>query len=193
MKTMSDIFDLMREEAAKNNDVTKQLSFEERVVKRLLAYAQIPLLIGKAKAEAKQKYGHTNLGFEWFREEYPRFPLTLMAQKLNFTHKTTLADIYGKGRFKKLGWWQEYIDQSAIHGVELSTERSALVFNLPHAQDAFLMVLHNQPSQVTIFTEAEQREEPWPRTTFPIGKTGIVAVLESFPSFLQTVGTEWAE
>lgn len=190
---MSDLFDTIRAEVEKDGKVQQQLSFEERIVKRLLTYAKIPRHVGQAKREARDRFGNNDLSFQWFNEEYPGFPLVLFSQKLKYTHKTTLADIYGQGRFKKLSWWKEFIDRSEEAGVNLKTDRAAFVFNLPHARDAFLMVLHNQPTQETLFLDAEQREDPWPRTTFPIGKTGVVAVLESFPSFLQTVGTAWAE
>ncbi len=189
---MSDVFQAMRDAADTEAQEGKQLAFQERIVKRLLQYAGVQIQVGRAKAEAKEKYGDSSLGFRWFNEEYPRFPLTLMSQKLRYTHKATLADLYGQGRFKHLPWYKEYVEQSSLHQVALHLDRAALIFNLPHARDAFLMVIHNQPVQETQVVDAEQRQdEPWPRTTFPLGKSGITVVLESFPSFMQTVGTDW--
>lgn len=190
----SDMFRRMQEVAASGDREEKQMSFQERIVKQLLRRANIALQVRIAKAQAAEQRGSEDLGFEWFNDQYPRFPLRLMSQKLKYTHLVTIGQLYGQGQFKKLPWWQEYIDQAGIYGVDLTRDRAALVFNLPYAKDAFLMVLHNQPIQDNIIIDAERRrDEPWPRTTFPMGNTGVVAVLEAFDSFLQTVGTEWAD
>lgn len=190
----SDMFRQMQEVAASGDREEKQMSFQERIVKQLLRRANITLQVRIAKAQAAEQRGSEDLGFEWFNDQYPRFPLRLMSQKLKYTHLVTIGQLYGQGQFKKLPWWQEYIDQAGIYGVDLARDRAALVFNLPYAKDAFLMVLHNQPIQDNIIIDAERRrDEPWPRTTFPMGNTGVVAVLEAFDSFLQTVGTEWAD
>lgn len=186
---MADVFDHMRAVADDAQREEQQLNFQERIVKQLLRNANVPIQVGALKAEARQKYGTDWLDFQWFREEFPRFPVRLMAQKLKYRDQPLLSDLYGKGRFKQLAWWKEFENQAALFNVNLVHDRAALLFNLPHAKDAFLMVLHNQPVQSH---DAERRDaDPWPRTIFPIGKSGIVAVLESFESFLQTVGTEW--
>lgn len=172
----------------------KQATFQERIVKQLLRYAGCAIAVSQLKQDAYRKYGSHELDFIWFNQECHSFPVTLLSKKLPYTADIKLADIYGKGRFKKLGWWKAYQDAVEDAGVDLTTERAAFFFNLPHAKDAFLMVVHNQPVQNTDMASAEYRdEEPWPRTTFPIGRTGVVAVLEAFPSFMQTVGKSWVD
>jgi hypothetical protein len=191
----NDFFANYQKQVEADNRVSQQAAFQERIVKQLLRYAGVQLPpLGVVKSQAKQQYGSTDLNFHWFDQEYG-FPVKLMAQKMPFTHKATLADLYGQGAFKKLPWWKEYEEQVEGNQYDLNIERAALIFNLPHARDAFLMVLHNQPTQAGVtIADAELREDqPWPRTTFPVGKSGVVAVLESFKSFMQTVGTEWAQ
>ena len=191
---MNDIFQQMKDVAEQKNNENMQAVFQERIVKRLLRYARVPFQAAAAKREAKAKYGTDDLNFFWFNQEYPTFPVFLMGQKLRYTHKATLSQLYGKGQFKKLPWWKEYAEQSGTHGIDLNNERAVLFFNLPHAKEAFLMTLHNQPTQNSSVIDAEQRQdEPWPRTIFPVGKSGITVVLEAFPSFMETVGTEWAD
>lgn len=191
---MDDVFSRMRDVEAQGAQEEKQLNFQERIVKQLLRRANIQLQVRIAKAQAAEQRGSEDLGFEWFNDQYPMFPLRMMSQKLRYTHTATIGELYGRGAFKKLPWWREYLDQAGLFGVDLAKERAALVFNLPYAKDAFLMVLHNQPTQDALICDAERRQdEPWPRTTFPIGNTGVVAVLEAFDSFMQTVGTEWAD
>lgn len=194
---MSDFFQQMNDDAAAAEAAgEKQMTFQERIVKQLIRYAGAPLNLGRAKAEAKIHYGTTDLGFRWFHDTYPAFPVTLFSQKIRSAHVATIGDIYGKGRFQKLPWWREYEDQAGTYGIDLRADRAALLFNLPYASQAFLMVLHNQPVQADLshlVQDAEYRQDdPWPRTTFPMGRSGIVAVLEAFPSFMQTVGKEWA-
>lgn len=189
-----DVFEQMKQVAEEQNNETKQFTFQERIVKQLLRYANVSVNLAQMKREARDRYGNDDLGFFWFNQEFPSFPVHLLAQKMNYTHKTTLAQLYGKGQFRKLNWFKEYEAQAAAHDVDLSNERAALFFNLPHAKEAFLMALHNQPTQNTSVIDAEQRQdEPWPRTIFPLGKSGITVVLEAFPSFMQTVGTDWAD
>lgn len=189
-----DVFNQMREAEQAGAREDQQLAFQERIVKQLLRRANVEVMVGALKKEAWELRGSNVLGFDWLAETYPRFPLRLMSQKLRYTQTTTIGDLYGKGRFRKLPWWKEYEAQAGLYNVDLARDRAALVFNLPYAKDAFLMVLHNQPVQDHVIRDAERRQdEPWPRTTFPIGNTGLVAVLESFDSFLQTVGTDWAE
>lgn len=191
---MSNVFDAMRKFDAESERAGQQLAFQERIVKQLLKRANFQLQVGATKREAAEQRGSDCLGFDWLADTFPRFPLRMMSQKMKYTQKATLGDIYGKGRFKKLPWWLEYQQQVDIYNVDIRTQRAALVFNLPYAQDAFLMVLHNQPLQAELIRDAELRQdEPWPRTTFPIGNTGVVAVLEAFDSFLQTVGIDWID
>ncbi len=189
-----DVFKQMQAAANDTARAEQQLAFQERIVKQLMRRAAIPAAVGALKHEAMDRRGSADLSFDWFNERFPTFPLRLLSQKMKYTQTTTLGDIYGKGRFRKLPWWQEYESQTCLYNVNLATQRAAFFFNLPFAKDAFLMVLHNQPTQEQVIRDAEVRQdEPWPRTTFPIGKTGVVAVLEAFDSFMQTVGIEWAE
>lgn len=189
-----DVFDSMKAIADEHNAAEMQGNFQERIVKQLLRYAGVQIPLAVTKREAKDKYGTDDLNFFWFNQEYPSFPVYLLAQKLRYTHKATLSQLYGKGQFKKLPWWKEYETQTGTHAIDLRNERAVLFFNLPHAKEAFLMTLHNQPTQASSVIDAEQRQdEPWPRTIFPVGKSGITVVLEAFPSFMETVGTDWAE
>ena len=191
--TVSDVFDSMREADDAGSRESQQVAFQERIVKQLLRRANIQLQVAATKREAFDQRGSDKLDFRWFNENYPRFPLHLLAQKMRYTHTATLGELYGQGQFKRLPWWKEYESQVALYDINLQNERAALIFNLPLAKDAFLMVLHNQPIQCEMIEDAERRkDQPWPRTTFPMGKSGVVAVLEAFDSFLQTVGTEWA-
>ncbi len=191
---MTDVFKQMQDAAREADRQDQQFGWQERIVKQLMRRANIAAPIGALKREALEQRNSDDLGFAWFNEQFPRFPLILLAQKMKYTQTAMIGDLYGKGRFKKLPWWKEYEEQTAANDINLQTTRAALLFNLPYARDAFLMVLHNQPTQEQVIRDAEVRQdEPWPRTTFPIGNTGVVAVLEAFDSFMQTVGTEWAD
>lgn len=171
----------------------KQQTFQETVVKRLLRAAGVTVAVAKEKAIAMENTGSTSIGFDWFAEKYPAFPMLLLAQKIPYTHQTMIADLYGKNRFKSLPWWKEYEKQVEHNGYDLRTVSVAMMFNLPGAKDASIMVLHNQPAQLGVRIAPELRyDSVWPRTTFPIGKTGVVAVLEALGGFMDTVGTEWA-
>ena len=176
-----------------SNAENKQISFQERVVRQVLKRAGVTTSVAVLKKEAQEKHGSSTLDFKWFEEEFPHFPVKLFSEKFKATHQITLGQIYGRGEFEKLAWWQSYLKLCDTYQVDLRKQRAALFFNLPYAQSAFLMVLHNHPSQANAgLVDAEYREdEAWPRTTFPMRKRGMIAVLESFDSFLQTLGTDW--
>lgn len=186
-------FAQMQQAASEQRNETRQLAWQERIVLSLLRYAGAPVNKRGLKTQAKQTTGDDTLSFDWFASEFPAFPVRLLAQKLPYTHKTTLVDIYGHKRFLSLPWFKEYESQVDLYQLNLEQERAALVFNLPTAKEAFQMVLHNQPVRALTFHDAEERrEDHWPRTTFPL-KNGTVIVLESFKSFMQTVGVDWID
>ena len=187
-----DVFQRMQEAAKERQEGEKQLAFQERIVKQILRHSGVQIPVGRMQNEAFEKYGDRALNFFWFNQEFPTFPVYLMAEKLKHTHKATLAQLYGKGQFRKLNWWKEYEEQAANNAIDLKNERAVLFFNLPHAKEAFLMTLHNQPTQNTHLVDAELRDDAYPRTVFPM-KSGVTAVLEAFPSFLDTVGTDWVD
>ncbi len=188
------LFEEMRSAAKDQVREQQQIGFQERIVKQLLRKAGVEINVAALKREAGEQRNTSDLSFDWFNENFPRFPLRLLSQKLKYTQLASIGQLYGKNEFKKLPWWQEYLQQTGLYGLDLTRQRAALLFNLPFAKDAYLMVVHNQPVQEQVIRDAELRQdEPWPRTTFPIGKTGLVAVLEAFDSFIQTVGSDWAE
>lgn len=187
------MFDRMRELSEAETHVNKQTAFQERIVKQLLKYANVTLSVAAVKREAEELRSSNALDFSWFADHYPKFPVRLLAQKLKYTHTATLGNIYAKRAFTALPWYVEFVEQVDVYNIDLQRDRAGFVFNLPYATGAFLMVLHNQPVQENLIRDAEFRQdEPWPRTTFPMPRYGVVLVLEAFDSFMQTVGTEWA-
>ena len=188
---MSDFFQRGRA-AVDGANADRQFAFQEKIVKSLLTRAGITIPVAAAKREAAEAHGRDTLDFDWLEATYPTFPVRMLSAKLRYTETATISSLYGKGNFKKLPWYREYISQVDLHNIDLKSQRAAFVFNLPYAQDAYLMVLHNQPVQAQIIRDAELRQdEPWPRTTFPMKSHGVVCVLEALDSFMQTVGTDW--
>lgn len=167
-------------------------SFQTNIVKRILRYAEVPMTAAFER-QAKLETSSGLPDFEWFNHQFPRFPLRLLCEKIRSVHTVTIGHLYARGEFVKLKWWRAYTEQVAAKQIDLTVERAALLFEMAYAKEAGLMVLHNQPSQACLIADAECRtDQPWPRTTFPM-KNGVVAVLEAFPSFMQTVGKGWVE
>jgi len=169
----------------------RQLSFEERVVKGILRYANVPLRVGKAKSMAKEHRGSTSLGFQWFSEQFPEYPINLSSAKLRHTGEIKMNQLFGRG-FMRLSFVKEFMGIIDSEDWNPHTERCAMVWNLPHAHQASTMVLHNQPVQANITTDAERRAEPETRILRPFGHPRVTYVVESLNSFMDTVGTEWA-
>ena len=186
-----DVFTRMQNAAAEENEESRQVGFQERCVKAVLRAANVPFLVGKAKLAAREKYGNDDLGFAWFNEEFPAYPVMLMSQKMRYTGKPRWTELFGAG-FAKHPWFKEYVKQIAEFGWNPQLDRCAMFFNAPHADQSATMVLHNQPIQATMVHDPEQRTEPETRIIRPYGNPQVVYVIESVKSFMQTVGTDWA-
>jgi len=196
MAGADDIFSAMRDPTLgrEAQQRAQQEGFEETLVKKLLRYAGVELRVGLAKKMAWEDRKTNKLDFAWFTEQYPHFPIVLGAAKLKFTsgHHIGWTELMGKG-FLRQPWIKEYEHLLATLECNPLVDRVALAFNAPHADQSYVMVLHNQPIQAQNVMDPEFREEPETRIIRPIGRPRMTYVLESFNSFMQTVGTEWAK
>ncbi len=188
------LFDQFRDPglAQEGREDARQSRFEEWVVKSLLRYAKVQISVGVAVRHAKEKYGHDALDFNWFREEIGRFPAELGSAKLPRTAEVYVNQLFGSG-WAKTPWMKAYMKSVATYGWNVEQDRCALFFNLPHADQSYTMVLHNQPVQATLVEDPEQRsDEYFTRVVRPFGNPKVVYILESLKSFMQTIGTDWA-
>lgn len=194
MSGADDIFGAFNAQARQMTEENRQHGFEEWVVKSILRYAQVSFNVGKAVKEAQRQYDSSVLDLRWFQDNYPQFPVLLATSKLPHTSGTKIGwtALFGRN-FAKLPWFVEYQKCIPTHDWDIHSERCALVFHAPHADKAGTMVLHNQPIQATIVEDPEQRTEPETRILRPYGRPRVVYVIESFTSFMQTVGTSWAD
>gem|GEM_PF-4846335 len=185
------VFEVFQKAVAEQDEQSRQLGFQERCVKAILRFANVPLQVGKAKVDAKAQFNDDSLGFQWFEEHFPGYPVLLLSQKMRYTGKPRWTELFGAG-FAKHPWFKEYIKQVSECGWNTQVDRVAMFFNAPHADQSATMVLHNQPIQETILHDPEQRTEPETRIIRPYGNPRVVYVIESVKSFMQTVGTDWA-
>jgi hypothetical protein len=196
MTHQSDVFSDFRDVALQREtrETNRQGGFEERIVKQLLRNAGVPLQVGKAKAEALDSRGCSDLDFSWLRDVIPEFPLYMATSKLRNTSGTKIGwtQLFGAG-FAKLPFVVEYQKAAASEEWDIHTDRCVLVFNAPGADKSTAMVLHNQPIQENIVEDPERRTHAETRIIRPYGKPQIVYVIESLRSFMETVGTGWAE
>ncbi|HUS85381.1 MAG TPA: hypothetical protein VMX56_09560 [Anaerolineales bacterium] len=171
----------------------RQETFEDSTVKRLLRYAGVSGSWGWAYASVREEFNIHALTFQWLNYQYPAFPVQLASHKAPGFHEIKLSQVFGKN-FMKLAFVKSFMDVATQMGWNVSTERVGLVFYTPRADKAGVMVLHNQPMQVqNVMDDPEQRIEPETRILRPFGNPRIVYVIESFNSFMATVGTEWAD
>lgn len=168
---------------------TSQIAFEVQIVKKILNAAGVTYMAALQK-DAENTSATGEMSLDWFQGHFPRFPVRLFADKISGTHTVTIGWLFGRRAIQKSEWYKSYLEQTA--GIDLRVERAALCFPLAYAAEASLMLLHNWPTQVHAFSEAECRtEDPYPRLTFAIGKD--IGVLEPLAGFMQTIGTEWLE
>jgi hypothetical protein len=173
--------------------VNKQARFEESVIKRLLRYAAMTINFRAAREDCRAMFRHDSLSFMWFHATYPRFPMRLGTAKLRDTsgEKIGWTDLFGVG-FRKLPWVNEYTQMAAQYGCDPTEQRIGLVFNVPRADGAGLVVFHNQPEQLGL-PDPELTVEGNTRILRKFKQPAITYVLESFSGFLETVGKDWVD
>jgi hypothetical protein len=184
-----DFFATMRTQGMEAQRVAQQASFEESVIKQLLRNAGVDLNVGQAKRESKDEFQADSISFAWFNSRYPQFPVLLAASKLPFTSGTHIGwtELFHPAGVRNLPWHREYEKTCATYNWDLTRDRAALLFNAPHLPGGGIMAYHNQIAQAG-YTEAEQRNG----STRALLHTGqVTLVLETFKSFLLTVGTTW--
>lgn len=75
----------------------RQLSFEERIVKRVFSECGIKRTAwGMLVNDCRQTTGHDKLNFNWFNATYRDFPARLCGKRIPYLHELTVLDIFKK-------------------------------------------------------------------------------------------------
>lgn len=176
-------------EEAFRRDEQRVAHYEETLVKRILNHAGVPFTVPGLKARAADETNEHTVSFDFFAQEYPRFPVLLGAAKIKWTHEIQVGHLFGK-HFMQLSCMKEYQNLCASVDADPRENRVGLVFNWAGIDaGGSAMVLHNYPPGCCV--DAHER----PRGTFvcrPYGSPVVVYVIEAFNDFLDSVGTGWA-
>ncbi len=189
MAGVDDMFASLKTEGLAAQRKAQQSSFEEAVIKDLLRRVGVSIHVSIARLESKEEFQSDGISFAWFNSRYPQFPVKLAASKLAFTSGTHIGwtELFHPAGARNTPWHREYEKTCATYDWDLERDRAALLFNAPHLPGGGIMAYHNQIAQAG-YTEAEQRDGST-RALIHTGKTTMV--LETFKSFLTTVGTTW--
>lgn len=168
-------------------------SFEETVIKRLLATANVQIRLAACRAEAASMNGGNHLlTFDWFMARYPRFPIYLGCAKLTMTQTIVCGNLFGP-HFMKLPFMVEYQKFLEQCGKDARNERVGLVFNWTGiGQGGAAMVLHNYPLNSHNVPDPDSRLERGTRIVRPFGNPVVVYVVEALADLSISIGTEWA-
>jgi hypothetical protein len=122
------------------------------------------------------------LALPWFIENFPAFPAILRVAKVEHVFDVSWTALFGPTFFKQ-PWAAEYLELVDELQVNLRKEWFAMVFRVPHAKQANLMVMHNVPDDL-LLVESEL-------TCIMRVKDRIRYVIEPLASFLERTGDGW--
>jgi len=189
---MTDWLSKQNPEAHARSMADQNASFEETIIKKLMAEAGCTYHLSSLRKEAASMNGGIHLlTFDWFSSAFPGFPVRLGAARLTGTHKITCGQLFGSS-FTKLSFFKEYqhfLDQS---GLDEESERVGLVFNWSGVKTGGrAMVLHNYPVSSSNIVDPDLRIERGTRIVRPFGNPVVVYVIESLHDLMLSVGNDW--
>jgi hypothetical protein len=118
----------------------------------------------------------------WFESMFSSFPATLRVSKVDHVYDVSWTALFGTAFFKQ-AWARDYLEFVDEMVVKLETEWFAMVFRVPHAEKANLMVMHNG------HVDMPASSEEW--TCISHVKDNVRFIVEPLTGFLQRTGDNW--
>ena len=150
----------------------RQLSFEERIIKRAFTESGIKIgSWGKLVNECRHITGQPKLNFKWFNSEF-RFPVPLCGRRIPKLHELTLPDLLRPAKQNRL--FKAVI--TALRKLDLDTTRGF----------AFMF-----PVTRKMFCAHTTQLEPVPGPRWTITGEKNILTIEPTATFFQSVGPTW--
>ena len=163
----------------------REESFEDRIVKRVLRYANLD---PAQYVREERQHAERGLTFEWFNIAFSAFPVYLGTQKIPHTRELLLTQVFGP-HFMRLPFVKAYQVLCDSLGRSPHQDRIGLVFTLAGLGEA---VLHNYPLELHLTPDPALRAERDSRVVRVFGNPPVVYVLDPLAEFLDSIGTDWA-
>jgi len=181
--------DVMRQRLQQRDGDQQIIGFESRCVRAILKFGNVSGDVSGKLALARINHGKAKLDLEWFNREHPNFPATLIADKLEKTYDIAWAGLFGPNFFKQ-AWTKAYFKAVELQEYDLEKDWVALMFKVPHAKNAEIMVLHNKPGNfdTTDIADVETRIVRKYST-----ESSAILIIESLQSFVASTGATWQE
>ena len=158
----------------------KQETFEEVVIKKILAYFNISDRIATLKQACREITGNANLNWDWFAEAYSTFPVRILPRSIPYVHQVSVSDLFN--RFTKTIVFSYFEKAIEIFNINPAEESVAMVFNWPKI--GFSMAFHNYVSDHDISETRFIRKLNF--------GTPVTFTLEKFSSLLAVIATNWS-
>lgn len=172
-------------DAKLHNKQRRDASVEAQAVKHILDYGKVPMTRQKIAADTKHLYGESEITFRWLSEKFPRFPVRLLAAKIDWMQNTTMSSLFGQP-FMRTKFMTEYRKQLSEWGLDPSQHVVGLVFNCPRAVGATFMVVHNR--SVDLLSDLPNGAT---RIVHAQGSPRQIYVVEGLKDFVTGLGIEW--
>lgn len=184
---MEDFAARMREQQYAADTSAKVDRFEQRVVEAILKKVNYATPTATLRREYKRTSGKDVLDFAWFTDFFGAFPAQLYADKLSHTYNISWANLFGDIFFKQ-PWVVKYMDIVGSEAIDLRKDWFALVFVVPHASKANLMVVHNRFVGQEFASEGS---ESCTKIVRRLDRLDTSLVIEPLTSFIEATGKHW--
>lgn len=162
-------------------------NYETRQVAAILRKVGCKISLAQMTNMAKDLTGEPKVTFAWLRMQYPRFPISLFAQKIKYVHEITIVDLYQ--RFTTLPCMKAL--QGFAEGAALDPKKIniGLIFELPGLG---AVILHNMRRNAQIGDD-DSFQDGGTLIMRSVGSPPVTYVLEQFSTFVPAIGRDWFE
>jgi hypothetical protein len=158
----------------------RQLSFEERIIKRVFSECGIKMSgWGRFANECREITGHDKLNFSWFNSAFDRFPGVLCGKRIPRLHELTMVDLFKNPGKVKNRLCAAIANNAGKQNVDLERK---FVFCFPIVRTMYCA--HNIDTE-----DGDCPRVQWRLSMRPINN--IRMIVEPTVSFFRTLGSDW--
>lgn len=185
----SDPADIIRDFYKQAQVEQSTASFENRCVERMLQIVKFPRPLSVLRSEHIRHSGKRSLDLTWFQEYFPAFPAELVCDRLTNLSDISWTTLFGRG-FEQQPWFKQYLGHVDDGARDLEDTWFALIFQVPHADKASLMVVHSKADALAVPTADKAS---YTKIVRWVSKLNSALVVEPLQSFLASTGSRWYE
>lgn len=173
---------------AETTKFQRQLSFEDRCVRRIFRECGVSPAMGALKNACRAYSGHDDFSFQWFNDQFCQFPARLCGKRVSYVgkrndkplylHQLTIADLFQPNNNLLLRVVSRITQEFGVN-----TERPFICM-FPIVRRMFCA--HNLDLENRVSGAKEESRLQW-----SLFRGNVRLFVESSQSLFSTIGSEW--